>query len=330
MVANLSKSISLRHIRAFIEVAEQGRFTAAANILAISQPALTTTINQLEDLLEVQLFLRTTRRVELTDIGKDFLPAAKSIVIDFDREIKAVHEAGKRSVSLVKVAVLPSLAMSIIPNALKLFAEEQPGVKVNIRDDNSKGIHQQVLLNESDFGITNIWEDNDQLEFTPLFEDRIGLVCHRDHPLAQSKSGIDWEKLEAHSFIGMSDDTGVSTLLHATPNLPDCVLTPEYEVLTMVALANLVHTKLAISALPALAMPRLVNPPLKFLKLHKPTVWRQVHIVTRKNSKLSTAAQLLRIFLQKILSKPWDMLGPEHPVNREYLRNRALPTERVV
>ncbi len=321
MTKNLGKSIALRHIRAFIEIAEQGRFNAAADILAISQPALTTTINQLEGLLEVQLFIRTTRRVELTDIGKKFLPVAKSIVMNFDREIKAVHEAGKRSLSLVKIAVLPSLAMSIIPNALKLFTEEQPGIKVNVRDDNSKGVHQQVLLNESDFGITNKWEDNSQLEFTPLFEDRIGLICHRDHPLAQSKSGIDWKKLETYSFVGMSDDTGVSTILHTTPNLPDCVLTPEYEVLTMVALANLVHTKLAISALPALAMPRLVDPPLKFIKLHSPTVWRQIHIVTRKNGKLTSAAEFVRNFMLDILSKPWDLLGPEHPVNREYLRN---------
>jgi len=78
LVKNLGKSVALRHVRAFIEVAEQGSFTAAANDLAISQPALTTTINQLEDLFEVQLFIRTTRRVELTTVGSYYwgkLPA---------------------------------------------------------------------------------------------------------------------------------------------------------------------------------------------------------------------------------------------------------------
>ena len=321
MSKNLAKSVAMRHICAFIEVAKQGNFTVAADILAISQPALTNTINQLEDLLEVPLFIRTTRRVELTDIGKDFLPAAQTLVDDFNREIKTVYEAGKRGGRLVKIAVLPSLAMSIMPNALQKFADVQPNMKVTIRDDNAKGVYQQVLLNESDFGITSKWEEDARLEFTPLFLDRIGLVCHRDHPLAKSKSGVPWEKLEKHKFVGMSNDTGVSAILHTIPDLPKGVLVPEYEVLTMVALASLVHANLAVSALPALAMPWLVDPPLEFIKLHDPEVWRQVYIVTRKNGKLLPSADLLLTFLQDTLSKPWDMLAPEHPIDREYLHN---------
>jgi len=321
LVKNLGKSVALRHVRAFVEVAEQGSFTAAANILAISQPALTTTINQLEDLLEVQLFIRTTRRVELTTVGRNFLPNAQNIVKGFDREINAVYEAGKRSGGHVKIAVLPSLAMSILPKAIKIFSETHPKVNVSIRDDNAKGVHQQMLKNESDFGITNQWEEDSQLNFVPLFEDRVGVVCHHSHELAKSKSGTQWQKLENSDFVGMSSDTGVFSMLHSIPNLPQCVSTPAYETLTMVALASLIHANLAITALPALAVPRMIDPPLKFVKLGKPTVWRQIYLVTRKSGHLSASAELLRTFLQDTLTKPCELLGPQSCVDKKDLRS---------
>ncbi len=313
--------MALRHVRAFIEVADQGSFTAAADILAISQPALTTTINQLENLLEIPLFIRTTRSVELTDIAKNFLPIAKKMVGNFDREINLVHELGKRSDGYVKIAVLPSLAISIIPKAVKLFSETYPSINVHIRDDNAKGVHQQMLSNESDFGITNKWEIDAQLKFTPLFQDRVGLICHHDHELAKTKSGVNWQRLKKYSFVGMSDDTGVNAMLRSISELPECISTPKLEVLTMLALTSLVHANQAISALPALAIPRMVDPPLEFVRLVKPTVWRQIYLVTRKNSHLSDSAELLRIFLQSRLSKPWELLSSEGWIDKENLRS---------
>ena len=321
MSKNLGKSVALRHVRAFVEVAEQGSFTAAADILAISQPALTTTINQLEDLLETPLFIRTTRSVELTDIARDFLPVAINLVTDFDREINSIYELGKRSDGLVKIAVLPSLAISLIPKAIKLFSETHPNIRVQIRDDNAKGVHQQMLCNKSDFGITNKWEEDTHLKFTPVFEDRVGVICHHEHELAKSKSGVDWQKLENHNFVGMSGDTGVNAMLRSIPALPKCISTPDYEVLTMVALASLIHANLAITALPALAVPRMVDPPLKFMKLRNPTVWRQIYLVTRKTGHLSTSAELLRTSLQNTLSKPWELLESEDWINKKDLRS---------
>lgn len=321
MVKNFGRTISLRHVRAFLEVGEQGSFTVAADRLAISQPALTTTINQMEERLGVALLKRTTRRVELTKIGADFLPVARYIVSDFDRAINAVQAAGERGRHHVAIAVLPSLAMTILPQAIKRFAESHGGIKVDIKDDNAKGVHRQIRLNESDFGLSNQWEEDKHLVFTPVFQDRIGLVCHRNNDLAASGSEVDWMRLADHNFVGMAADTGIHALLHSTPHLPECVLRPEYEVLTMVALATLIHANLGVSALPALALPRLVDPPLEFIPLGNPAVWRQICIVTRTRGQLSTSAESLRAFLQRALQKPWDLLEGAHGIDKENLRS---------
>lgn len=310
----------MRHVRAFLEVGEQCSFTAAADRLAISQSALTTTINQMENLLGVALFIRTTRRVELTKIGADFMPIARTIVSDFDSAINAVHEAGERGSRQVHIAAVPSLMMTILPQAIKRFSELHPDIKVQIRDDNARGVHRQVRSNESDFGLVNQWKEDDHLVFTPVFQDRVGLVCHPDNPLVESGSEIDWLKLADHNFIGMAGDTGIHALLHLIPDLPEWVLKPEYEVLTMVALATLLRTNIGVTALPALAVPRLVDPQLKFIALSNPAVWREISIVTRARGQLSASAELLRAFLQRILQVPWDLLEDAHGVDPENLR----------
>lgn len=313
----------MNHVRAFLEVGEQCSFTAAADRLAISQSALTTRINQMESLLGVALFIRTTRRVELTKIGADFMPVARTIVSDFDYAINAVHEAGERGSRQVNIAAVPSVMMTILPQAIKRFCELHPDIKVQIRDDNARGVHRQVRSNESDFGLVNQWEEDDHLVFTPVFQDRVGLVCHPDSPLAASGSEIDWLKLEDHNFIGMAGDTGIHVLLRLIPGLPEWVLKPEYEVLTMVALATLLRTNIGVTALPVLAVPRLVDPQLKFIALSNPAVWREISIVTRARGQLSASAELLRAFLQQVLRVPWDLLEDAHGIDPENLRSVA-------
>ncbi|MEH6575557.1 MAG: LysR substrate-binding domain-containing protein [Amphritea sp.] len=309
MASNISRVLNLRHLRAFVEVAHQGNFTRAADKLSISQPALTITIHQLEDLIGVELFRRTTRKVTLAPDGEDFLPTAERLIEDFEKAILAVHATAKRRSGVVDIAVLPSVAVRLLPRAIASFSESNPSIKVNLRDDNARGVHRQVRRNEVDFGISNQWEDHPELEFTPLFRDRVGAVLLPDHPLAKDTSPLPWDKLKDYSFAAMSHDTGINVLLNATEGLPESVYSPDYEVLTMAALAGIVEAGLAITALPKIAMPRLTEPSLVFRELIDPLVERQVYIITRKKEPLSKSAQIMLELLSTALAEPELLLG---------------------
>lgn len=286
--------LTLRHVRAFVEVAHQGSFRRAAEKLFVSQPALTITINQLEELVGVGLLHRTTRRVNLSIDGEDFLPIAERLVADFDRAISDLKASAKRRGGQVTVAVLPSLTINLLPEIFARFKSSNPGVRVILRDDNARGVQRQVLNNESEFGISNRWEEDSELEFTPLTLDPVGLVCPPDHPLGKSKGSIAWRKLEGFPFAGMSQDTGVHKLINAIEGCPESLRLPEYEVLTMAALGGLLEAKLAITALPLLAVPSHMHPALVFRTLIEPRVERQLCIITRRDFPLSAAAQKLR------------------------------------
>ena len=189
-------SLTLRHVRAFVEVAHHGSFRRAAEKLFLSQPALTITISQLEDLVGVSLFNRTTRQVNLTTDGEDFLPIAERLVADFDRAISDLKTSAERRGGQVAIAVLPSLTINLLPEILARFKSSNPGIRVILRDDNARGVQRQVLNNESDFGISNLWEEDSELEFTPLTLDPVGLVCPPDHPLGKTSKPLAWGNLE--------------------------------------------------------------------------------------------------------------------------------------
>lgn len=290
-------SLALRHVRAFVEVARQASFTRAAERLLLSQPALTITINQLEDLVGIKLFSRTTRRVELTADGEDFLPIAKRLLGDFDRAISDLAVAGERRAGQVSIAVLPSHTLNLFPEIFARFKSANPGIRVLLRDSTSRGVQRQVQNNESDFGISNIWEMNPELEFTPLTHDSVGMVCHVDNPLSRAKGPIAWAELEGHPFAGMSRDTGVHMLINSVEARPESVKSPEYEVLNMAELGCILAANLAVSALPSLAVPSFTQPALVFRELIDPRVERELCIITRRNYPLSPAAQRVRDML---------------------------------
>ncbi len=145
--------------------------------------------------------------------------------------------------------------------------------------------------NESDFGISNCWEEDSELTFTPLTFDPVGLVCPSDHPLSKVKGPLAWGKLEGFQFVGMSQDTGVYKLIDAIKECPESIRSPEYEVLTMAALGGILEARLAITVLPVLAVPGHMHPALVFRTLKEPKVERSLCIITRRDRPLSVAAQ---------------------------------------
>ena len=108
-------NITLRQIQAFKTVAEFGSFTRAAERLKVAQPALSLSIRELERELNLRLFDRTTRRVELTGAGREFLQSADKLLADLDRAVRNARDLSERKRGRIVVAAPPLLAAMIVP-----------------------------------------------------------------------------------------------------------------------------------------------------------------------------------------------------------------------
>lgn len=275
--------MTLRHLRTFITVAEEGSFNGAAEKLSRTQPAITLAVKQLEEFIGLKLLERTTRQVSTTTEGENFIPIAQRLVRDFDTAIYDLRATAERRIGHVSMAIVPSVASNVLPDIVKTFSAEFPGIHLHLDDDSSQGVQRRVERNEVDFGLGSLWKPNKLLEFRPLFADRLELICHRDHELAQKSGDVHPKELENSTFL----DTGITQTLRIRESFGES----KFDFPNITTLLAMLKSNLGVSVLPSLAIPKsadeLVSRPLF------PAEVREIYLITRKGWTLSPAAEAM-------------------------------------
>lgn len=305
VLATPSYNATIRHLRAFLSVARHRSFTRAATELRLSQPSLTMTIQQLEDIVGGALFDRTTRNVILTQEGLDLHPVAERVVEDFDVAIRNIRLTAAGRNSSVRIGVVSSIATKVLPRILDEFLASRPGVRVQLREGNSHDVRRLVRRNEVDVGFCSKDGDDADLVFTPLFKDKLGLFLRHDHPLHRSSRDgtLRWSDLANHPFVGLTQDTATGPILLEIEHLPESIRMPKYEVSTYPTLWALVENGLGVTTAPALAAAFMSTDQISFLDLLEPVAWRSVHTVTRVGRTLPSVVEaLMRAIEGKIRS----------------------------
>jgi DNA-binding transcriptional LysR family regulator len=286
-------------------VAEEGSFNGAAEKLSRTQPAITLAVKQLEEFIGLKLLERTTRQVSTTTEGENFIPIAQRLVRDFDTAIYDLRATAERRSGHVSMAIVPSVASNVLPDIIKTFADEFPGIHLHLDDDSSQGVQRRVERNEVDFGLGSLWKPNKLLEFRPLFADKLELICHRDHELAQKPGDVHLKELENTTFL----DTGITQTLRIRENFGES----KFDFPNITTLLAMLKSNLGVSVLPSLAIPKsadnLVSRPLF------PTEVREIYLITRKGWTLSPAAEamietIIRETPNQVIKHSLTMLHP--------------------
>jgi DNA-binding transcriptional LysR family regulator len=196
-------------------VIELGSFKKAAEDLLVSQPALTRRMQTREDSLGARLLDRTTRSVALTAVGRSFLPAARRIIIQFEESISGIRDVIDIKRGQVTIACLPTIAVYILPKAVKIFGETYPDLRVRILDTTGPNIVEHIRRDEAAFAIDMNPDDPDpDMDYNVVLEDRFVLACRQDHPLADTRP-IAWDKLGTLPLITLGTYSGTSRVLSA-------------------------------------------------------------------------------------------------------------------
>ena len=199
-------SVELRHLRAFVAVAEELNFTRAAARLHVVQQALSTTIRQLEERVGTQLVERSTRHVALTPAGVAFLEHARGVLASADEAVAAALDAAGRVEGRLRLGLLATAPLDFTPRVLRAHAAAQPGVRIEVRsvtfDDNSGGVRS----GDADVALVWLPFDTRGLEVEPLFDDDVVAMLAADHPLA-AQEAVDPAALarEPHVMVEGAD-----------------------------------------------------------------------------------------------------------------------------
>ena len=279
----------LRHIRAFLKIAETHNFTRAAHDLHISQSALTVQIQQLEESLGLRLFDRNKRGATLTAAGEDVFGPLQRLLNDAQSILVHAREVGSISTGFVTIAALPTVSAGVLPGLVKSFLHSYPGIKIKVLDVVAERVREAVLRRQVDFGIGTQHGQDAELLALPLFRDRLVLFVPATHPLAK-KSAITLREATAFDLILPSRDSSVRENVEAIAHRERLSLQTRYETNFMPTALAFVKARLGIAILPESAA-GLDAPGFARVPINDRSSSRLIELLQRKDFALSPAAE---------------------------------------
>ncbi|HBJ3480552.1 TPA: LysR family transcriptional regulator [Salmonella enterica subsp. enterica serovar Typhimurium] len=182
-----SQRIRLRHLHTFVAVAQQGTLGRAAETLNLSQPALSKTLNELEQLTGTRLFERWRLGAQLTVPGEQFLTHAVKVLDALNTAGQALNRKEDASADVVRVGALPTAALGILPAAIGRFHQQQKSTSLQVATMNNTMLLAGLKSGEIDLGIGRMSDPElmGGLNYELLFLESLKLVVRPGHPLLQ-------------------------------------------------------------------------------------------------------------------------------------------------
>lgn len=294
--------VTIRQLRAFVAVARSESFAQGASSLHLTQPALSSAIQKLEQLLEIRLFDRTTRSVGLTDLGADFLPQAERLLAELEATVASVRMRGASKRGRVSLASIESLAASLLPELMRLIREELPDVQLVVYDMMATNVVASVESGANEIGLTSTPDRKSAVISQHLFEDPFYVLCREDHPLT-SKAVIRFADLQGIDYVMPTRRSGA--LLQLEQVFRDHNVEPNIvgEAAHLTVGYAYVSAGLGVTALSAMALPPHPIEGLTVRRLVDPELSRQVHMIAQRNRTLSPAAQAVWNLLAKAVGQ---------------------------
>lgn len=198
--------MELRHLRYFLAVAQHRNFTRAAEELHLAQPPLSQQIQQLERELNVVLFDRSGRQIELTQAGEVLLQHSLRVLERIDDMLTEVGEVAGGHKGAVIVGTHPSSAGLLLPDIIQQMRKRLPTIGLSIREASSGTIVDLAIQRHVDLGLVRLplAEDDPRsklIDVQPLYQERALMVVPPDHPFAQQRNGVSISELRDEPFL---------------------------------------------------------------------------------------------------------------------------------
>ena len=289
----------IRHIRAFIAVANNSNFTKAAQEMFMTQSSISKIIKSLEEELGVQLFYRTPS-IELTDSGKELYTQSihiLSLIDSIPNEIESVVELKKGE---IRIGIPPIIGASFFPEIIGEFKSIYPNIDIVLIEVGSKKIEEKLEKAELDIGILCSYPKNrDEYNMVEYINSPLMLGLNTNNPLSK-KSLIKYKDLKNENFILFQEDFSLYDFIikrclqnNFEPNVT-CNSSQRDFIIEMVA------AELGVTFLPEIICSKINRDSVCFKPLEDPKIFLNLIMVWRKNRYLSYAS---REFLKFSASK---------------------------
>jgi len=185
MKAMIDSRIKFRHLQTFVEVARQKSVMKAAELLHVSQPAVTKTIRELEQALGVGVFERDGRGIRITRYGEVFLRHAGAALTALRQGLDSVSQEQFGDAPPIRIGALPTVSTRIMPRAMDLFLKENTWSRVKIITGDNAVLLEQLRIGDLDLVVGRLAgaERMTGFSFEHLYSEQVVFAVRAGHPL---------------------------------------------------------------------------------------------------------------------------------------------------
>lgn len=279
--------MTLRHIRIFEEICRADcNMTRAAEQMHMSQPAVSLAIAELENYYGVKLFDRISRRLHLTEAGKQFRMYAQGILMTFDDMEKSIRNWD--ALGKIRVGASVSIGSALMPDFAKTFAKECPETELLVRIDRSDRLQESLIAGDLDLALIEGHVHHESLVAEDFMEDSLAVVASPDLSLPEGK--IPMEVFLKQRFLLRENGSGTREIFNgALTGAGYDVPEPAWESLSTAALVHAAEVGLGVAIIPKRMVPDTDT--LRILEIEGINFSRKYQIVIHKNKFLTTAGK---------------------------------------
>ncbi|WP_242639262.1 LysR family transcriptional regulator [Mycolicibacterium sp. S2-37] len=287
--------LTLVQLDAVLCVAEERSFSRAARRQLVAQSSLSRTVAQVERMCGAKLFDRTTRQLEVTVDGERFVQTARAILSTYRQEMSEfdAYLAGTKGV--LRLAALPSLAVSLLPPMITRFRHRFPDIAVEVEDVLEGQVVDYIRDNAVDLAVTaepppSVRAGMSGVRFDVIAVDEFRCILPERHRLLD-RPAIHWADLAGEAFIAFDDASSVrrivDDILRSRGVVPARVLT----VRNVASVAGLCAAGLGVSAAPGFVLPLMSVPGVVTRPIGDVPVHRRIGVLRGVRRKPSPAAR---------------------------------------
>lgn len=282
--------MTIRHMIIFRTVCETGyNSTKAAEVLHMTQPAVSFAIKELEQYYGVHLFDRIGRRLQITDAGQHFLQYAIHI-----SDLFSDMETGLRdwdSKGVLRIGASITIGSQFLPSYVKAFSELFPGLDVRVTVEQSERLEQKILANELDCALIEGITHDPNIVSEAYMEDHLSVICGTDKGWTQGQV-ISIEDFQRQRFLLREKGSGTREVFDRVITQAGIHVTPVWEAMSTTALVNAVINGLGIAVLPhRMILPALRQGLICTVKVDGLSFSRNFHIIHHKDKFLTASAK---------------------------------------
>jgi DNA-binding transcriptional LysR family regulator len=298
-------NVTLRQLRVFIEVARLQSFSRAGDEIGLTQSAVSRCVRELEGEIGLKLIDRTTRDVQLTDVGGNLVSSVSRLLSDLDDALREIREIGEQRRGRVVVAASPTVACRLMPRVVASCGRQFPYIALGLRDDVQSDVVRKVKSGEVDFGVVIGPLSADDLLSEALMTDSFCLVSRDDHPLAALEQ-VAWTDLEGQQLVLLDYASGSRPIIDAAMQEYGVSATVVQELGHSATVFGLVEAGVGVSVLPWLALPLPAGASMVARPL-VPRAERTVELVRRRDRSLSPAAEAVWGLIRQLPARAEDL-----------------------